>query len=263
VKLVHGVDALEPRDGRLFVVIGVFDGLHRGHLYLLEQLRIAAAAHAAKPAVITFDHHPDEVITGAAPPLLCDPAERLRRLEAAGIEMTVVQNFDVALRMTPFDEFVRRIAGRVDLAGFLLTPESAFGHDRGGTPETIAALGAELGYAVVVVPQFELDGRPVRSTDIRTAIARGDLHEAQRLLGRRYAIGGTVTRARRDATELAWPMPVALPPAGRYEARVVTPGGAVRVRDASLDGSIAAIEPPVPAVVGQPLALELVRARAS
>lgn len=261
MKLVHGVDALDRSLGRLFVVIGVFDGLHRGHLYLLEQLKDAAAAREAVPAVITFDHHPDEVITGAAPPLLCDPGERIRRLEAAGIGVTVVQTFDVALRMTPFDGFVRGIASRVDLAGFLMTPESAFGHDRGGTPASVAALGDELGYDVVVVPQFELDGRPVRSTDIRAAIAAGDLREAERLLGRRYAIGGTVARARRDATEVSWPMPVALPPAGRYETRVVTPGGAVRLRDARLDGTVAAIEPPVPAVVGQALGLELVRAR--
>jgi len=142
MRVIHGVDALDASLGRLFVVIGVFDGLHRGHLYLLEHLREAATARGAQPTVITFDHHPDEVLIGAAPALLCDPEERLERLEAAGVGITVVQTFDVALRMTPYDVFVRRIANRVDLAGFLMTPESAFGHDRGGTAETVAALGA-------------------------------------------------------------------------------------------------------------------------
>jgi riboflavin kinase/FMN adenylyltransferase len=259
VKVIDGIEGLEPALGRLFVVVGVFDGLHRGHLYLLEELRRAAAARDAQPAVITFDHHPDEVITGAAPPLLCDPEERLRRLEASGVAVTVVQTFDVALRMTPFDTFVRRIAERVELAGFLMTPESAFGHDRGGTPETVAALGRELGFEVIVVPQFELDGKPVRSTDIRAAISGGRLGEAERLLGRRYSIGGTVSRALREKTELRWPLPVALPPAGRYQSRVITPAGAVRLRDATLDGTTAAVEPAVPATIGQPLAVELVR----
>lgn len=261
MRVVEGIDGLEPALGRLFVVVGVFDGLHRGHLYLLEELRRAAAARDARPAVITFDHHPDEVITGAAPPLLCDPAERLRRIEATGVAVTVVQTFDVALRMTPFDAFVRRIAERVELTGFLMTPESAFGHERGGTPETVAALGGALGFEVVVVPQFELDGKPVRSSDIRAAIGEGRLGEAERLLGRRYSIGGTVSRARRDRTELRWPLPVALPPAGRYESRVVTPAGAVRLRDATLDGASAAVEPAVPAAIGQPLTVELVRRR--
>src|SRR5260221_4706486 len=141
MRVIDGVDALDASLGRLFVVIGVFDGLHRGHVYLLKRLRAAASAHAAAPAVITFDHHPDEVITGSAPPLLCDPGERLERLAHAGVSVTRVQTFDVVLRMTPFDAFVRRIADRVDLAGFLMTPESGFGHDRGGPPQTVAPLG--------------------------------------------------------------------------------------------------------------------------
>ena len=74
MTVVAGVDALEPHHGPLFVVIGVFDGLHLGHQYLLRHLRRAASRSEAKPAVITFDHHPDEILVGAAPPpLLCDP----------------------------------------------------------------------------------------------------------------------------------------------------------------------------------------------
>src|SRR4029077_15194760 len=186
MKVVQGIDSLDPSIGRVFVVVGVFDGLHLGHLYLIHELRRAAAEYGAKPAVITFDHHPDEILTGAAPPLLCDPEERLARLAAAGIETTVVATFDVPLRMTPYDEFVRRIAGRVDLAGFLMTPESAFGHDREGTPETVSDLGRSNGYVVEVVSPFRVDGRPVSSGEIRRAIAEGRLADAERLLGRPY-----------------------------------------------------------------------------
>jgi riboflavin kinase/FMN adenylyltransferase len=247
MNVVQGIDALDSGLGRLFVVVGVFDGLHRGHLYLLDHLRRAAAERDARPAVITFDHHPDEVITGSAPPLLCDPGERIERLADAGVAVTVVQTFDVALRMTPFDVFVRRIAGLVDLAGFLMTPESAFGHDRGGTPETVNALGRELGYDVVVVPQFELDGQPVRSGDIRTAIAAGDLREAERLLGRPMSVVGEVRESNARRTTLALPMPMALPPAGRYEAEVTSAGGGIRVRTIDVDGSALGIEPALPA----------------
>lgn len=261
MKVVDGVEGLTPDDGRLFVVIGVFDGLHRGHLYLLDELGRAARAHDAQPAVITFDHHPDEIITGQAPPLLCDPAERLQRLDAAGVAVTVVQTFDVALRMTPFDDFVRRIADRVALAGFLMTPESAFGHDRAGTAETVAALGEELGYDVVVVPQFELDGRPVRSSDIRTAITVGDLREAERLLGRPVSIVGTVARAARDVTELSFAMPVSLPPAGSYEATLTSPGGGVRVREVEVAPGGVTVTGAMPARVGDRLSISLRRAR--
>ena len=122
MDVVEGVEALSAGHGRLFVVIGVFDGLHRGHVYLLDHLTREAAQRDARPTVITFDHHPDEVIRGSAPPLLLHPAERLELLAAAGVAVTVVQHFDEAVRRTPYDAFVGAIGSRVDLAGFLMTP---------------------------------------------------------------------------------------------------------------------------------------------
>jgi len=230
--VVHGIDQLERAHGPVFVVVGVFDGLHRGHAYLLGHLVAEASKQAAKPTVITFDHHPDEILVGTAPPLLCDPDERLELLARAGVAVTVVQTFDVALRMTAYDEFIRRIAARVHLAGFLMTPDAAFGHDRGGTVETVTELGRTMGFDVAVVPPFELDGRPVRSSDIRAAIASGDLVTAERLLGRPYSVVGAMHEG-----ALKFPMPVALPPPGRYRVSAddrpttisVVSGGSIQV----------------------------------
>ncbi len=218
--VVHGIDALAPANGRLYVVVGVFDGLHLGHLYLLDHLRRVSEAHGARSAVVTFDHHPDEVLVGAAPPLLCDPDERLSLLARAGVEVTIVQTFDLALRMTPFDVFVGRIADRVELAGFLMTPDAAFGHDRGGTPDSVAALGMRLGYDVTIVPPLLVDGRAVRSSDIRTAIAEGRLASAAQMLGRAYSVVGHPSPASGGRSEVRFAMPVALPPPGDYEVAV-------------------------------------------
>ena len=157
---IGGVDGLGRDDGPIFAVIGVFDGIHRGHQYLLRHLDLQAEAHHARPTVITFDAHPDEVILGAAPPLLLDPEERLRLLGEAGVEVVVVQHFDAALRATEYDDFLERITARTRLAGLLMTPDAAFGHDRRGTPETVAALGASQGFDLVVRPPFLIDGRP-------------------------------------------------------------------------------------------------------
>ncbi len=200
--------------------MGVFDGLHRGHGYLLRELRRAARRLDAVPAVLTFDHHPDEIVAGAAPPLLCDPDERLVRLARAGVAVTIVQHFDEALRRTRYDAFVELIRARTGLAGFLMTPDAAFGHERRGTPTALAALGQRDEFAVVVVPPFELRGRLVRSTEIRTAIAAGDLATARDLLGRRVAVTGMITERSSDGREavLAFGVPVALPPAGPYAA---------------------------------------------
>ena len=262
MAVVQGVDALQPGHGRLFIVVGVFDGLHLGHQYLLGELVREAARLGARPAVLTFDHHPDEVITGMAPPLLCDPEERLDRLAAAGVAVTIVQHFDQALRETPYDAFVRRMASRVELAGFLMTPESAFGFERRGTPETVAALGRELGYDVVVVPPFTLDGRPVTSSAVRGAIAAGDLREAARLLGRPVSVAGRAGDGAIDdeggtTIPLRFDLPVAMPPAGAYTGRLV-------LRDAEWIGQLriqadgtAAVHAPIAAPTGAPIRLEL------
>ena len=222
-----GIEALRPSDGPVLVVVGVFDGLHRGHLYLLRELRRAARRLGARPAVLTFDHHPDEILAGAAPPLLCDPDERLVRLDRGGVAVTVVEHFDESLRRTPYDVFVSRIRARTGLAGFLMTPDAAFGHERRGTPDTLARLGAEVGFAVVIVPPFDLDGRTVRSSEIRAAIATGDLASARALLGRRVAVTGNAVDRSGDGRRaaLAFPLPVALPPAGTYAGTVAVAWG--------------------------------------
>lgn len=219
-RVVEGIDALSAHDGRLFIVIGVFDGLHLGHQYLLRELGVAARARGARAAVVTFDHHPDEILIGTAPPLLCDPDERLDLLAAAGVDLTIVQTFDSALRLTPYNEFIGRIAERVGLAGFLMTPDAAFGHERQGTPHAVTALGHVLGFDVVVVPSLDLGGQPVRSSEIRAAIAAGDLVGAARMLGRPYAVRGTAEDLTLGSTRVRFAMPVALPPAGDYPVLV-------------------------------------------
>jgi riboflavin kinase/FMN adenylyltransferase len=219
--VVPGIDALTPELGRLYLAVGVFDGLHRGHQYLLRELRHAAEKAGARPAIVTFDAHPEEVIEGLAPPLLCDPDERLVRLQAAGIEVTVVQHFDHDLRMTTYDQFVARIASRVDLGGFAMTADAAFGYERGGTAETLTELGARTGFEVTVVSSFLLDGEQVRSSDIRRRVAEGDLASARRLLGRSLSLTSVAPAADRAVDgrlAVTFELPVQLPPDGRYTA---------------------------------------------
>jgi tRNA pseudouridine55 synthase len=228
MNVVPGIDYLTPDLGRLYLAVGVFDGLHRGHLYLLRELRKAAARAGARPAIVTFDAHPEEVIEGLAPPLLCDPDERLVRLEAAGIEVAVVQHFDHALRITTYDEFIARIASHVDLAGLAMTPDAAFGFERRGTPEALTELGAAAGFAVTVVNSYLLDGEQVRSSEIRRCVSVGDLLGARRLLGRPLSLTGRPTDGAAGVAgrQVAFDVPVCLPPNGTYPV-LVGPGWAL------------------------------------
>ncbi len=245
---VLGGGVFEPGLGRLFFVVGAFDGLHRGHSYLLARLRIAAAQQRARPAVITFDHHPDEILVGAAPPVLCDPLERLVRFGRAGVDVVMVQHFDAAVRMTPYAEFVGAIAAQVELAGFVMTPDAAFGHERRGTPATLTQLGQSLGFEVRVVEPLEIDGRPVRSTEIRADIAAGRLDPARRLLGRSVAVVGRVDQRQagpsgRARLTVGFELPVALPPAGRYAVDLEAAWAPDQPRLASPVGAIAELGP--------------------
>jgi riboflavin kinase / FMN adenylyltransferase len=240
MDVVAGVDGLRPGHGPIFAVIGVFDGLHRGHLYLLDHLVREAFARESRPTVITFDHHPDEVLTGSAPPLLLHPDDRLRRLADAGVEVTVVQPFDDAVRRTTYDDFIGTIRTGTSLAGLLMTPDAAFGYQRAGTPDAVRVLGERDDFDLVVIEPYMLDGAPVRSTDIRAAIERGDLAAAQRLLGRPVELRGEAA----DGT-LAFDWPMAMPPDGEYRCRVdgrpgraVIDGATVRVPDESSEGIV-------------------------
>jgi riboflavin kinase/FMN adenylyltransferase len=229
MEVVAGVDALRPEHGPIFAVIGVFDGLHRGHAYLLDHLVREARARGARPTVITFDHHPDEVLTGSAPPLLIHPDERLERLEDAGVEVTVVQHFDEAVRRTTYDAFIDTIRKGTALAGLLMTPDAAFGYERRGTAEAVTAFGKDRGFDVVVVPPFTIDGEPVSSSAIRAAIQRGDLAGAERLLGHPVGLRGRLMDGR-----LTFDLPMALPPEGSYACQVDGQRGTAMVRDGTV-----------------------------
>jgi riboflavin kinase / FMN adenylyltransferase len=240
MDVVPGVDALRTEHGPIFAVIGVFDGLHRGHAYLLEHLVREAAARGARPCVITFDHHPDEVLTGSAPPLLLHPDDRLERLADAGIEVVVVQHFDDAVRRTTYDDFLASIEGTTTFTGLLMTPDSAFGYERRGTPDAVRELGTDHGFDVVVVEPFMVDGGAVRSTDIREAIGQGDLERARLLLGRPIGLRG---RAHDGRVTFDWPM--AMPPDGDYPVRIegrptiaTVKDATVRVPGAMADGTV-------------------------
>lgn len=218
IRLVLGIDQLAAEGERLMFTVGVFDGLHRGHRYLLGRLRAAARRANAHPAVVTFDAHPDAVVRGHAPPLLLDQEERLGRLARAGISTVVVQHFDDALRRTTYVDFVTALAARIELAGFVMTPEAAFGHERRGTPEALADLGRERAFEVVVVQPYALDGGPVRSDRIRGLVEAGDLAEARRLLGRRPSVVGHPVPDGSAEVEVRPTVPMAVPPDGRYRA---------------------------------------------
>lgn len=238
MRLIEGLDALQALDlrrtygdtppGHSVVAVGVFDGVHLGHLRLLHQLLEMAAALQGTPTVVTFANHPDELLRGAAPPPLCSVPHRLRLLRRAGVQRLVLLPFEPRLQHLSAQQFLAQVlAGPLRARGLLLGYDSALGKDREGTPQRCRELGAALGIEVRTGAPFELDGQPVSSTAIRSAIARGDLVLAQRFLGRWPGALGTVVHGSGRGRDLGFRtanvavQPAVLPPEGVYAVEAI------------------------------------------
>ena len=181
--ILRDIDDL-PADLAFVATLGVFDGVHVGHQHVLRTLMGAADAAGATAVAITFDPHPEAVLRGVAPELLCSVEERVRLLGEAGIGIVVVQRFDDAFRRQTASEFLDRLRLGRRMRGFVMSPESAFGHDREGTVDLVRRLAAEEGWRLVETSLMEVDGERVSSGRIRALISEGRTAEAERLLGR-------------------------------------------------------------------------------
>jgi riboflavin kinase/FMN adenylyltransferase len=223
---IRGIDHL-PKDTRLAVTVGVFDGVHRGHQQVFRVLEETARRLGAMPVVVTFDPHPDAVVAGRAPDMLMDRRERIERIGRLVGGVVVLQTFDEVFRRTTAEEFVERLGGGRNLAALVMTRVSAFGRDRGGTLPVLREMGAAGGWELVEAPTLDSGGARVSSARIRQLVADGQLDTAAELLGRPFALVGSVVHGEQRGRELGFPtanldfaQPVALPPDGIYAARV-------------------------------------------
>jgi riboflavin kinase / FMN adenylyltransferase len=225
MEVLHGIDEL-PAELRFALTIGMFDGVHRGHQRAIAKLIRTARSADAQAVVLTFDPHPAQVLRGSAPPALSTPEERLSRIAALGVDITIIQPFDHEFADQPAEAFLNRICARRRLVAIVMTGESAFGRDRTGVLPTIKRLGAEMKFDVVEVARLESDGGTLSSTRVRSLLAGGRLSDVRRLLGRPYAVTGRVVRGDKRGRELGYPTanlefdaPVALPRDGVYAVR--------------------------------------------
>lgn len=202
------------------LTLGVFDGLHRGHVRLLAAAERLARSAGLQRVHIGFTPHPDQLIRGATPLQLLDAAELELRMAGAEVDLWCDLPFTPETRDTPWERFIERLVAVTAAKSIVLSPESAFGQGRQGTLPNVRAWGAAHGLQVHPVAEATAGGAPIRSTRIRDAIAGGELTGAARLLGRPYALVGTLQG---DQVRLQ-PNVAAAPPPGEYRARVGAAG---------------------------------------
>ncbi len=227
---------LPPHPEGTVVTVGTFDGVHLGHLAVLDEITRRARAAERKSVLVTFEPHPLEVVNPqAAPALLTTGAERREVLALTGLDYAVFLQFNRALADLTPERFVREVLiARCGMRELVIGHDHGFGRGRSGDVDTLRRLGASDGFAVDVVGLVERSGHTVSSTAIRRAVAGGDLGAARRLLGRPYTLSGRVVRGEGRGRSLGIPTinvgeyseRKLLPPDGVYAARVEWAGGA-------------------------------------
>ena len=206
--------------------IGFFDGVHKGHRYLFKQLNEEAAARGLKPLIVTFEEHPRTVLqSDYIPKLLSTKEERKALLSAYG--EVVMLRFSTIRDLTA-EQFMIRLKEEYGVEVLLMGYDHRFGSDGLRNPEDYRRVGAKQGIEVLRMEEYQDGTQHVSSTEIRTALEKGDVERAKELLGRPYALFGKVVHGKGLGRTIGFPTAniepeepnKIIPMAGVYEVKV-------------------------------------------
>lgn len=214
------------------IAIGAFDGVHRGHRHLLDGLIADARACGVEAVAVTFDPDPDTVVAPAPAPKLMTRHDRLAALARSGVDRVVVVPFTPELAALDHRAFFDDVLGRIlDIRSVHVGSNFRLGAHGAGTVEVLKRWGEERGITVTGHELVWEDGSAISATRIRGLIAQGDLPEAKRLLGRPYAVRGTVVHGRGKGTGMGFPTAnvarselIQMPADGVYAGWTLVPG---------------------------------------
>lgn len=181
--------------GPTIVAVGVFDGVHRGHQFLLQRLVEDARRTGAIPTVLTFFPHPDVVLGRAEPRhYLMTPEQRAAALAELGVELVVTHPFDASVRETRAADFVDRMLAHLRLRELWVGADFALGYKREGNVAFLRQQGQEKGFTLETVELVANDssGATISSSGIRQALREGDVEQAWEWLGRPYRLAAEV-----------------------------------------------------------------------
>ncbi|MHB1293495.1 MAG: bifunctional riboflavin kinase/FAD synthetase [Anaerolineae bacterium] len=192
IKIYNSLDSVQPTLETVLTV-GTFDGVHRGHQALLRALVQRAAETGRSSAVLTFHPHPRLLFQPQSKPLcLSTLDERIAMIEALGVDSLLLLPFTRELADTSARDFAALLHDKMRMRELWVGADFAMGHGREGNVAFLQELGPELGFEVHVVQPLYDGSEPISSTRIRALLARGQVLEAGRLLGRLYTVTGRV-----------------------------------------------------------------------
>ena len=189
------------------LALGNFDGMHRGHLKIIERVRRGAAEHGGTPMAMTFDPHPPRVLRpDKAPKLLMTKSQRLESLHSAGISCVAVVRFTRELSEWDPEMFIRSVlVDWLRVSEVWVGANFLFGHGRSGNFTVLRTLGQHYGFRADKIDPVRYKDFVVSSTRIRRLVSEGRVDEAGALLGHPYFVDGTVVAGRRRGREIGFP----------------------------------------------------------
>jgi riboflavin kinase/FMN adenylyltransferase len=237
MKLIRAASELGNGSRKVCLAIGVFDGVHLGHQQIIRQTIADARQHDAIALVVTFDKHPNAVVAPTkVPPQIFSHSQKLRAIESLGADALLEIPFDKQFSEKTGEVFIQELVRDLGkIFSICVGADFVFGCKRSGNVALLKQLGVQMGFLVHGHGAVELDGQLVSSTRIREAIRAGDLDAAGQMLGRPYAICGTVLTGDKIGRKLGFPtanLDVAnliLPPDGVYSAVTSVDGRRFRV----------------------------------
>ena len=228
MRIIRHWAGLAEADRGASVAIGNFDGVHLGHLSVLEQARKAGG----RLGVLTFEPHPRQFFIPDAPPFrLMNAESRANQLKKLGVDLLYELPFDPALAEMSAETFANQVLGRQANTGLgirhaVVGADFCYGKGRKGSVETLRQAAQSLGFGLSVAPILADEGAEISSTSIRRALAEGRPRDAARMLGHWHRIEGEVLHGEKRGRALGYPtanMSVGglhLPKLGVYAVRV-------------------------------------------
>lgn len=188
------------------LIIGLFDGVHRGHQHLISHMLRQARETDLIAGLLTFYPHPAAILTPHnAPSNLTTPGEKIALLEKHGLDLVVVLPFNQQVAQTSARDFMTAIKQQLRLKELWIGPGFVLGRDREGNLPALQALGREMGFSVTPVEPLVWDGEVISSTRIRRYLLAGQVRRAASLLGRYPSLSGEVVRGASRGRQLGFP----------------------------------------------------------
>lgn len=212
-----------PNDSKpIILTIGNFDGLHKGHAFVLKTMTEAADT-TYRTCAITFDNHPSEVLRPEHKiPLLCTYEHKIKLLDQFKVNTAIVLHFTLELASYSAESFISHVREFIPFTHLILGHDATLGKNRLGKPDTMLALAKKLHFEIQYLKEYRHEEKIISSSFLRLLLNEGKLDEVEALLGRPYSIYSKVIPGIGKGKEIGFPTAniaikrLCLPPYGVY-----------------------------------------------